>query len=214
MSGNSLLIKRILEAGLARTPSQEIVYGDSVRPDYAELNNRIGRLASGLSSLGARHGDTVAVMDWHTHRYLECLFAIPMAGLVLHTINIRLSAEQLAYTINHARDDFILINADFLPMLEAVWDQIEPGKRLILTSDGAPLHSTRLPIEAEYESLLQRSSAVTEWPEFDESTRATTFYTTGTTGLPKAVFFSHRQLVLTALPWAVPAGPAVESVRA
>ena len=196
MPGNSLLIKRILEAGLARSQSQEIVYGDSVRHDYAELNDRIGRLASGLSTLGARAGDTVAVMDWDTHRYLECFFAVPMAGLVLHTINIRLSAEQLAYTINHAGDDFILVNADFLPMLEAVWDQIEPGKRLILMSEGAPLHSTRLPIEAEYESLLERSSAVTEWPEFDESTRATTFYTTGTTGLPKAVFFSHRQLVL------------------
>ena len=109
--GSSLLIKRILESGLARDPSQEIVYGDAVRHDYAELSRRIGCLAAGLLSLGARTGDTVAVMDWDTHRYLECFFAIPMAGLVLHTINIRLSAEQLAYTINHARDDFMLVNA-------------------------------------------------------------------------------------------------------
>ena len=197
--GSSLLIKRILECGLARDPSQEIVYGDTVRHDYAELNHRIGRLASGLGSLGARHGDTVAVMDWDTHRYLECFFAIPMAGLVLHTINIRLSAEQLAYTINHAHDDFILVNAEFLPMLEAIWDRIEPGKRLILMTDEPALPTTHLPIEAEYESLLARSTPVSHWPDFEESTRATIFYTTGTTGHPKGAYFSHRQLVLHTL---------------
>ncbi|WP_441620697.1 MULTISPECIES: long-chain-fatty-acid--CoA ligase [unclassified Cupriavidus] len=196
---NSLLIKQLLEAGLTRNPSQEVVYGDAVRFDYAELSQRIGRLAAGLASLGARPGNTIAVMDWDTHRYLECFFAIPMAGMVLHTVNVRLSAEQLLYTINHAQDDFILVNAEFLPMLEEIWDRVDPGKQLVLMTDEAHPGAIRLPIAAEYEALLARSNAVTNWPDLDESTRATTFYTTGTTGLPKAVCFSQRQLVLHTL---------------
>ncbi|AJG22570.1 Medium-chain-fatty-acid--CoA ligase [Cupriavidus basilensis] len=194
-----MLIKQLLEAGLTRNPSQEVVYGDAVRFDYAELSRRIGRLAAGLASLGAGPGNTIAVMDWDTHRYLECFFAVPMAGMVLHTVNVRLSAEQLLYTINHAQDDFILVNAEFLPMLEEIWDRVVPGKQLVLMTDEAQPPATRLPIAAEYEALLARSNAVTKWPDLDESTRATTFYTTGTTGLPKAVHFSHRQLVLHTL---------------
>ncbi|MDN8617422.1 long-chain-fatty-acid--CoA ligase [Variovorax ginsengisoli] len=196
---NTLLIKQLLEAGLARNPSQEIVCGDAVRFDYAELSRRIGRLAAGLASLGARPGDTIAVMDWDTHRYLECFFAVPMAGMVLHTVNVRLSVEQLLYTINHAKDDFILVNTEFLPMLEAIWDRVEPGKQLVVLSDAASPRETRLPIAAEYEALLAKSHPVNAWPDLEESARATTFYTTGTTGLPKAVHFSHRQLVLHTL---------------
>lgn len=196
---NALLIGQLLAAGLARSPTQQIVYSDFLRYDYAELDRRVGRLAAGLASLGARPGDTVAVMDWDTHRYLECFFAVPMAGMVLHTVNVRLSPEQLLYTINHAQDDFILLNGEFLPMLEGVWERLEPGKKLILLTDEGTAPETWLPIVAEYEDLLGRSAPVEAWPELNESTRATTFYTTGTTGLPKAVHFSHRQLVLHAL---------------
>lgn len=196
---NALLIKQLLETGLARSPSQEIVCGDATRFDYAELSRRIGCLAAGLASLGARPGDTIAVMDWDTNRYLECFFAVPMAGMVLHTVNVRLSVEQLLYTINHAKDDFILVNTEFLPMLEAIWDRVDPGKQLVLLSDAASPRETRLPIAAEYEALLAVSRPVNAWPDLEESTRATTFYTTGTTGLPKAVHFSHRQLVLHTL---------------
>lgn len=128
---NSLLIKQLLEAGLTRNPSQEVVYGDAVRFDYAELSRRIGRLAAGLASLGAGPGNTIAVMDWDTHRYLECFFAVPMAGMVLHTVNVRLSAEQLLYTINHAQDDFILVNAEFLPMLEEIWERVVDRKSVV-----------------------------------------------------------------------------------
>ena len=193
---NALLIKQLLAAGLARSPSQEIVYGDTVRFGYAELGRRVGCLAAGLAGLGARPGDTIAVMDWDSHRYLECFFAVPMAGMVLHTVNVRLSPEQVLYTINHAGDDFILVHTDFLPMLESIWDRVDPVKRLVLLADDGAPRTTGLPIAIDYESLLERSAPITEWPDFDEGTRATTFYTTGTTGLPKAVHFSHRQLVL------------------
>lgn len=194
-----LIIKRLLEAGLRRAPEQEIVYADKRRLSYRELGTRVNRLASGLASLGVTAGDTVAVMDWDTHRYLECFFAVPMMGAVLHTINVRLSPEQILYTINHARDDIILVNAEFLPVLEQIWGRVDAGKRLVLLDDAGAHPATTLEFVAEYERLLDASRPAFEFPEFDENIRATTFYTTGTTGLPKGVYFSHRQLVLHTL---------------
>ena len=194
-----LLIKRLLHTPLAHAAQQEIVYRDLQRFDYRTLVERIGRLASGLSSLGVQPGNTVAMMDWDSHRYLECFFGVPMMGAVLHTVNIRLSPEQLLYTINHAEDDVILVNAEFLPVLEEIKDRIQPVKKLVLLSDGGDRNATSLPIAADYEDLLASSSAEYDFGDFDENTRATTFYTTGTTGLPKGVYFSHRQLVLHTL---------------
>ena len=194
-----LLIKHLLEAGLRRAPGQEIVYADKQRLSYREFGARVNRLASGLMSLGIKAGDTVAVMDWDTHRYLECFFAVPMMGTVLHTINVRLSPEQILYTINHARDDVILVNAEFVPVLEQIWSRVDAGKRLVLLSDDGAVPATPLEFVAEYERLLTASSSSFDFPDFDENVRATTFYTTGTTGLPKGVYFSHRQLVLHAM---------------
>jgi acyl-CoA synthetase (AMP-forming)/AMP-acid ligase II len=194
-----LLIKHLLHTPLLHSPDQEIVYRDHLRYDYRTLRRRIGQLASGLAGLGIESGDTVAVLDWDSHRYLECFFAVPMLGAVLHTVNVRLSPEQILYTINHAEDDVILVHADFLPLLEAIYDRIESVKKIVLLSDGVERPATPLPIDAEYEHLLASNSADYDFPELDENTRATTFYTTGTTGLPKGVSFSHRQLVLHTL---------------
>ena len=105
-----LLIKNLLRNPVRQFPKQEIVYGDFRRQTYRDLGERIGRLASGLAGLGIKPGDTVAVMGWDSHRYLECFFAVPMLGAVLHTVNIRLSPEQILYTINHAEDDVILLD--------------------------------------------------------------------------------------------------------
>lgn len=194
-----LIIKHLLHTPIAHAADQEIVYRDLHRFDYRTLRRRIGQLASGLASHGVKPGDTVAVLDWDSHRYLECFFAVPMMGAVLHTVNIRLSAEQLLYTINHAEDDVILVNSEFLPMLEEIKDRIERVKTFILLTDTPDRQATSLPIAAEYEELLASSSADYTFGDFDENTRATTFYTTGTTGLPKGVYFSHRQLVLHTL---------------
>jgi fatty-acyl-CoA synthase len=192
-----LLIKRLLDEGVTRAPEQEIVYAERKRLSYRELNERVGRLASGLASLGLDRGDIVGVMDWDTHRYLECFFAVPMMGAVLHTINVRLSPEQILYTINHAEDDVILVNREFLPVLEQIWPRVEGIKKLVLLDDGGgSVTGTSLPITAEYEVLLAGSDPHYAFPELDEDTRATTFYTTGTTGWPKGVTFTHRQLVL------------------
>jgi fatty-acyl-CoA synthase len=194
-----LLIKNLLTAPIAYDPDQEIVYKDSVRLTYAGFRDRIGRLASALQDLGVKPGDTVAVMDWDSHRFLECYFAIPMIGAVLHTINVRLSAEQLVYTIDHAEDSLILVHADFLPILEAIKGRIDQVKKFVLLSDGGQAPSPSLPFVGEYEALLSAAAPMADFPDFDENTRATTFYTTGTTGMPKGVYFSHRQLVLHTL---------------
>jgi fatty-acyl-CoA synthase len=194
-----LLIKSLLHTGLRNAPDQQIVYADRLRYDYRTLQHRIGRLAGALSHLGVGHGDTVGVLDWDSHRYLECYFAVPSMGATLHMVNVRLSPEQILYTINHAKDDILLVHADFLPVLEGIKDRIERVRTIILLSDDGTVPATTLEIDGEYEALLAASSSDFEFPDFDENTRATTFYTTGTTGLPKGVYFSHRQLVLHTL---------------
>jgi fatty-acyl-CoA synthase len=197
--GYPLLIKHLLHTPLAHAPEQEIVYRDLVRYDYRALRRRIGQLASALEGLGVRPGDTVAVLDWDSHRYLECYFAVPMMGAVLQTVNIRLSPGQILYTINHAEADILLVHTDFLPILEAIEDKIEIAKKVVLLADGDERSETSLEISGEYEDLVGSGSADYDFPDFDENTRATTFYTTGTTGNPKGVYFSHRQLVLHTL---------------
>ena len=195
----SLSIGQILERGVAVAPAQEIVYGAKLRYTYRTLAERVSRLASALTELGVEPGGTVAIMDWDSHRYLECFFAVPMMGAVLHTVNVRISPEQVLYTINHAEDDVILVNSEFLPILEAIHAKIRPGVKFVLISDGAAKPETTLQFAAEYESMLGASKASFAFPDLEESTRATTFYTTGTTGLPKGVYYSHRQLVLHTL---------------
>jgi fatty-acyl-CoA synthase len=189
-----LLIKQLLHTPLACNPEQEIVSGNR-RYNYRTLRQRIGQLASGLAALGVSKGSTVAVMDWDNHRYLECFFAVPMMGAVLHTINVRLSPEQILYTINHAEDDIILVHADFIPIIEQIEDRFERPTKLIFLHDGSDVNLPDL-CEIEYEAMLAAAAEDFDFIDFDENTPATTFYTTGTTGDPKGVFYSHRQLVL------------------
>ena len=191
-----LLIKNLLQAPLSSFPDQEIVYRDKSRYTYRMLVQRVAQLANLLKEQGVDSGDTVAVLDWDSHRYLECFFAVPMMGAILHTVNIRLSPEQLIYTINHAEDDVILVNAEFLPLLEAVKDQFKTVKKIILLSDAEQPPETSLELNGEYEALMARAGDAFAFEDFDENAMATLFYTTGTTGLPKGVYFSHRQLVL------------------
>ncbi len=192
-----LLIKQLLHTPFLQAPDQEIVYRGQVRMTYTTLRERIARLASGLSQLGARHGSTVAVMDWDSHRYLECYFAVPMMGAILQTVNVRLSHDEIAYTINHAGAEILLVHTDFLPVLEAIKDQLETVRTFVwIDEEGSEASTHSISFATEYEAMLAASSDQYDFPDFDENTRATTFYTTGTTGLPKGVYFSHRQLVL------------------
>ncbi len=194
-----LLIKQLLHTPIIYAPDQEIVYRDKLRYTYRDLYKRINKLANVLSEAGVEPGDVVAVLDWDSHRYLECFFAVPMLGAVLHTVNIRLSPEQILYTMNHAEDKVVLVNEEFLPLLEGLKDQLTAVKKYIVLQEGDQTPATTLPIHGEYEELLAAASDEYEFEDFDENAQATLFYTTGTTGDPKGVYYSHRQLVLHTL---------------
>ena len=191
-----LLIKHLLHTPLIHAPHQQIVYQGRQRYTYLDLRERIGRLASALAGLGVEHGSTVAVMDWDSHRYLESYFAVPMMGAVLLTVNVRLSPDQILYTINHAKVDVLLVHRDFVPVLEGIKDKLETVRKIVLITDGTEQAPPWVSAAGDYESIVSAGSPEFAFPDFDENTRATTFYTTGTTGLPKGVYFSHRQLVL------------------
>ena len=193
-----LLIKQLLHTPLMQAAQQEIVYRDLKRLTYAELRARIGRLGSALAKIGVRPGDRVGVLDWDSNRFLEAFFTIPMMGVVMQTVNVRLSPEQVAYTIDHAGSSTLLVNDEFLDLVESILPKLPKVKQLVVLSDRKEPVTGKLQFVGEYEELLAASPDFA-FPDFDENAQATTFYTTGTTGLPKGVYYSHRQLVLHAL---------------
>ena len=199
-----LLIKQLLHTPMAVAAEQEIIHAQVSRYTYRDFGRRIAQLANALTQRGAGPGSVIAVMDWDSHRYLECFFAVPMLGATLHTVNIRLSAEQILFTINHAADDFILVHEDFAELLGQIASRITRPVTMIVMRDAAVAGGSRGPSDAlgfvgEYETLLADAAPAYAFADFDENTRATLFYTTGTTGDPKGVSYSHRQLVLHTL---------------
>lgn len=201
-----LLLKRVLDYSLVLEPEREIFYRDKFKMNYFELNKRVRRLANVFKSMGIHGGETIAVLDFDSHRYLESFFAIPMTGNVIHTINWRLSPEQILYTINHAQDVIIITHAEFVPLLNALADKMTTVQKIIVATDGGNMPETSLNVVGEYEDLLSAASDEYEFDDFDEDAVASTFYTTGTTGNPKGVFFTHRQLMLHTLTLAATVG--------
>ncbi|MBE0583250.1 MAG: AMP-binding protein, partial [Desulfofustis sp.] len=201
-----LIIKKLLTTALTYVTDQEIVYRDRFRCSYRQLNQRIHRLAGGLERLGITAGDTVAVFDYDSNRYLECFFAIPMMGAVMQMVNWRLSANQLEYTINHAEARLIIVNSDFLPVLQQIRERLTWVEKIVVIVENEPAPETPLEVCCDYEQLLSDSPDYYDFPDLDEHTKATTFYTTGTTGDPKGVHFTHRQLVLHTLSLALALG--------
>lgn len=201
-----LLIKHLLHTPRMYAGDQEITYQGKRRHNYRTLFERIARLANMLSALGVEAGNTVAMMDWDSHRYLESFFAVPMMGAVLQTVNVRLSAEQILYTLNHAEADVVMVNAEFLPILATIAGRLRTVRKFVLINDDGAIKEAPVNFAGEYESLLAQAGTEYDFPDFDENAQATTFYTTGTTGEPKGVFFSHRQLVLHTLGLAAATG--------
>jgi len=192
-----LLIRHLLRSAVDTRSGNEIVGSDGRRRDYADLEHRIGRLAAVLADHGVGEGDVVAVMDWDSHRYLEAYFAIPMMGAVLQTVNVRLSRDQVAFTLRDTRPAAVIVHTDFADEF-AHWRRALPVHCVVIAcSDDA---MAVLPGSAgDYEILLSAEDAGFAFADFDENAVATTFHTTGTTGAPKAVAFTHRQLVLHTL---------------
>ncbi|WGM45972.1 Long-chain-fatty-acid--CoA ligase [Brevundimonas sp. NIBR10] len=192
-----LLIRHLLQSALDARSGREIVGSDGRRHDYVALAHRIGRLAAVLSAHGVDQGDVVAVLDWDSHRYLEAYFAIPMMGAVLQTVNVRLSRDQIAYTLKDTRPRAVIVHSDFIEDLLALRPALGPDCAIITCHDGHPVSIDDA--AGDYERLLAAGTATFDFVDFDENALATTFHTTGTTGQPKAVTFSHRQLVLHTL---------------
>ncbi len=199
-----LNIRNILPPTLRNFPDQEIVYQDLKRFTFREFYDRIGRIGSALINLGVRPGDKVAVLDWDTNHYMESYFAVPMIGAVLHTVNIRYPPELIFYTMQHAEDKYVIIRDEFVPIIEKAAQLFDFIKGWIIYSDKNEDVKTVLAPKYNYEELLSSSEPL-DFPDIEEDTQATIFYTSGTTGLPKGVTFSHRNLVMhaTALAMAV-----------
>ncbi|MGA2111051.1 MAG: fatty acid--CoA ligase [Anaerolineales bacterium] len=197
-----LLLKRILEQGVGWAPDQEIIYRDQVRLTYSTMYQRVLRLGAALLALGVKKGTRVGVIEWDSHRYLEMYFGVPGVGAVLHTINPRLAPSDLIYTVGHAGDEVLIFHEDFLPLAEALRAKVPAIHKYILITDKKEKPAVKW-VDAEYEELLGGAAPLSELPDLDEDTLATQSYTTGTTGQPKGVFFTQRQLTLHTLSGAI-----------
>jgi acyl-CoA synthetase (AMP-forming)/AMP-acid ligase II len=182
------------------------VTGRYQRFTWLEWYNRTCRLANVLNSLGVKRGtpaepgDRVATMALNTHRHLEIYYAVPCSGATLHPINVRLAPEHIIFTIKHAEDKVIFFDDLLLPMVEGIYDYIKDTvDKFVYMSDKPGLPDTKIENLYEYEELLKQESEEFEWPYLSEDNYATLCYTTGTTGLPKGVMFTHRALYLQSL---------------
>jgi len=205
--GYELTIHRIYSRAVSIYPDREIAYrvkdgAGGYRVDryrVADMARRVEALASALEALGVSRLDRVATLDWNTHWHLEAYFAAPMMGAVLHPVNVRLAPSEIAYVMSQAGDRVLLANSDFLPLVEKIAPSVKTLEAVVVV-DGAGGHPDSVagkPVH-NVEDLLRRGGSY-EWPMVDEDQPAAMGYTSGTTGLPKGVYHSHRQIVLHAL---------------
>jgi fatty-acyl-CoA synthase len=170
------------------------------RATHAEVSARIDRLARALEGLGVRQGDRVGTFAWNNQRHFELYFAVPCIGAVLHTLNIRLFEEQVTYIINHAHDKVIFVDDSLVGMLEKLAPSLQTVERYVIMGDGEGSESGRLPNAVRYEDLLDQADSDPaqpfDYPDLDERQAASLCYTSGTTGNPKGVLYSHRSISL------------------
>jgi fatty-acyl-CoA synthase len=203
MQDYPLLTHTILEHGALNHGEREMVTrgveGPIRRTTLAEVRNRALRVAKALEGEGVRLGDRVATMAWNTERHVETWFGIMGTGAICHTLNPRLFAEQLDYIVNHAEDGIMFVDLTFLPIVEALKDRFSTVRKYIVLTDAEHLPETSLPGAVAYEDWIAAVDEDYQWKAFDENTAAALCYTSGTTGNPKGVLYSHRSNVLHGL---------------
>jgi fatty-acyl-CoA synthase len=195
-----LLVTKMLDHGALNHGEREFVTrsveGPVRRYTLADLRIRALRVAKALEKEGIRLGDRVATMAWNTDRHVEAWFGVMGLGAICHTLNPRLFADQLVYIVNHAEDQILFVDTSFVPVLQAVFARLPSVRKYIVLTDGQHMPETTLPNAVAYEDWLAGVDADFQWKTFDENTAAALCYTSGTTGNPKGVLYSHRSNVL------------------
>ncbi|MEZ5592052.1 MAG: long-chain-fatty-acid--CoA ligase [Gammaproteobacteria bacterium] len=203
MMDTPLLISAVIDYAAAVHGETRItsrtVEGDIHRYTYRAAHQRIQQLAHALKNLGINTADRVATLAWNSHRHFELYYGISGIGAVCHTINPRLFTEQIVYIINHAEDRYICVDLSFVPLLEQIAGRLPRVEGYIILTDRAHMPVTSLPNVLCYEELLQDQPQQFDWPVFDERTACSLCYTSGTTGNPKGVLYSHRSSLLHSL---------------
>jgi fatty-acyl-CoA synthase len=198
MMDYQLTLTPLLERARRLFPKKEIVTkaGPGLeRFTYAQMTERVARLANALENLGIKRGDRVGTFAWNNARHLELYFAAPCMGAVLHPLNLRLPGDQLVYIISHAEDKVLFVDPSLLPSVEKLAPNLKNIKHYVVMGDKVPEGTTLKPIHA-YEDLLKNAGAEYPWPHLHENDAAAMCYTSGTTGNPKGVVYSHRSIYL------------------
>jgi len=198
-----LLCHRIIEHAAKYHGGREVVTrsveGPIHRTTYKQIHDRALKVSQVLDRQGIKFGDRVATIAWNTWRHLECWYGIMGIGAICHTINPRLFPEQIAWIVNHAQDRIVITDITFVPVLEKIADKMPSVERYVVLTDKAHMPQTTLENAINYEDWIAEADGKFKWKDFDENTAAAMCYTSGTTGDPKGVLYSHRSNVLHAL---------------